>query len=348
MAGVPYPNTNQGISAGLVGPRFGNGRGERFDSPLGMASNTPTTAIQTNGRHTSKWVMKPTDNNWDGKWDNGTLLFVQQVPSLTHHVMSLEMLRYFMHMSAITKHINDAKLLQMGEHGSEILKANQRGRGINYGFLNDIESITESVAFIGPAFGPTTPSTSAGGLEPGHTTAFTGDFKVVAAVDWGHCYVPNFWGDLQAGQEVFMIMKPMPLQESYFSPSGDRNTVPEDMRRRKCLVTDIQFTSRRPMDICSLSELLDGAGEQPPPDSAEWIDWDYNYDNDGKVIGVNSGELKRGIVWSLGHAAHSERGRTSGVFVPSSRRAERLQWSQDYREMPQMELLLHVKRITGY
>ena len=341
-ANIPGPNLNQGISAGIMGPRFGNDRGESFGSPMYMAGNQPTTTIQSNFRHTYNMMMRPADNNWDSRINNGTLLFIQRKAAIANNIMTLESVRYYVHQAAITQW-NDTKTARdLGKDGAEVLKSRPRGRGLNFGFLGDIESIRENLAFMGPAIGPTIPGTSAGATERIDSSIYTGDFKMVPFVTWGHGYIPNFWGDIANGRDVWMVCKPMPAQEAYFSPSGTRNVVPEDMRKKKCLIPDFHFTTHRPMDICSTKELFAGAGEQPPLDSAEWIDWKYDENN-----AIESGEIKRGIVWQVGYCPHGEKGQHAGVHVPG-RKAERMPWKQDYNDLPQMEILMESRVVTGY
>jgi hypothetical protein len=342
MAGIPHPQMNQGMSQGFANDRFGNNRGATFNNPIGMAKMTPTTARQTNGVLTTKLLMRTAESNYDSGIDTGSLIFTRRIPCISQTLFNLEMLRHYFHVAAITKWSNDKMLKGLGEDGDEILKMNKRGRGPTFEYLANFDTVNDEIAFSGIALGGTSPNTATGVVDYGSSVQFTGELKTLAQVSWGHCHMPNFWGDLKAGTYLYMIIKPMPAMESYLSPLGDTNLVPSEMRASKCLIMDVQFTTRKPENI-GTKELLNCKGEQPPPDSAAWIDWEY--DKDGNAL---AGTMRRGQVWCLGQANFDYYGKGAGIFVPSSKQAERTQWAANYNTKPMIEVLIGVELLNAY
>ena len=342
---VPRPNLNQGIEAGIMGARFGNDRGANMGFTQSMLKWQTTTAKMGNPRITYQYPILPTDNGWDSSWDNSTYLFLQKSDAVLKNAFSLETARYLMYQSAITRFDNDARLsASTSTVEQEALRMMPRGRGRNYGFLATIESIAENLEFIGSMIGPAEPGTAVGTSEVSESVMYSGNFKNVPAVIFGHGYSPNFWGDLQSMQDLWLIIKPMEIMENYYSPTGERQTVPVSLRQKRALISDFQFTSYRPMEMSSTKELYECKGEQPPIDTAYYIDWEY--DAQGRVT---SGTLKRGIVYHIGKANHAEKAYNGGGYVPSTKKAERLPWNRDYSKCTkQMEVLFDIKRIRAY
>ena len=342
---VQKPNLNQGVEAGIFGPRFENDRGMDMGFSRRMLKWQTTTAKQTNPRITYQIPILPPDNDWVTRWSEGTFIFLQRNDALLKNAFSLETLRFLMHQTAITRFANEKRRKTAASPlEAEALKNMGRGRGRNYNFLSTIEEIQDNIEFAGVLIGPAEPTTATGTSEANDISMYSGNFMNLPLIIHGHGWVPNPWGELQTMQDLYMIIKPMPILDTYYAPTGEPHNIPEEMRKKRELICDIQFTSYRPAESAGLKELYECKGEQPPIDTASWIDWTYN--ERGEVI---DGQLRRGIVYHVGKANHSERAVNSGGYVPSSKKAERLQWTSNMNTIfKKMEILLTVSRERGY
>lgn len=346
---VDRPNLNRGTEAGLRQESFGNYRDNNFSFPSGLSSAQPPPVPYSQPRMTWNVPILPTENNWDTRWNMGTLYFGKKDLNQLKQLFCLSYARALMAQSAITRHEETKRNARMTQdeidlEGTGGLKHFTKSRARDYGFMGSMETIAKELDFCGVGFGPVDPSLQIGTADMGNSARYSGHAKQVPMVVQGHCFMPNLWETkLRAGQDLFVILKPRIPGKRFYNTAGETMVVPSDIRDWDTIPDFSFYTNEvnKPPVFCSdNTALFENKGGQPPLHDRSYIDWEC--DADGKI---RCGELKDGLVWKLGRVYSLQTSRAANTSRLTIKSSDPLQWARDYNTFPMMEVQLDPQRI---
>jgi hypothetical protein len=349
---VSKPNLNRGLSAGVKQESFGNFRDSNFRFPDGLSKSQPPPTPLTNPPFTYKYAILPTENNWDMRWDVGTLLFVKKDDNALKQMYCLSYARTLMMQSGINHHLAKKSLPSSSSTTSSALVTKPRAR--DYNFMGTMEDIVQNLEFAGVGIGPVEPGLQIGTADMTTSMKYSGNSKQVPFVAMGRCFVPNLWEcQLRAGQDLYIGIKPRKIKggKSY-NELGDPKNVPTGIEDYHTCPDFFFYThpANRPPPYCTdQSKALDEAkGNQPPLTDRAYIDWTVTEDSMTKVK-TYEGEIKDAIVWKIGRVYRLEQSRNTVRSVGTSRIYEKsqepLSFEKDYRTYPMIEIQLDPTRV---
>lgn len=334
---LPDPNwgPTDAPGHGIFSDRFRNNGNMDLKS---LTDWTTESTFDTNPLITYNFPIAPLRDGLNRQWDTGTMLFMKRDTQMVKQMFDLSMLRAMFYMAKIQQVEGE----RTDPNGRSALSG-ARSRGDNYMYLADLGSVRENLAFIGTAYSGSEPSIGPRVGLPTDGMAYTGGFMMQNCVFQGMGTIPNFWGALAQNQKLYLIIKPMVMESTYYTAQGTPVKVPASILAKKRLVLDVCFytsVNNAPPSCCTdASLLLKADGGQPPIDDAAWIDW--RRDSDGNIL---YGTLERGIVIEIGSAYHSEVDSRQQPHAPGPRVAERLPWNMDYNTLYKpMEVRFNIK-----
>jgi hypothetical protein len=212
--------------------------------------------------------------------------------------------------------------------------------------------VSENLEFAGLGIGPTEPGLQVGSLDISDSISFTGNAKHVPFVDYGHAFMPNLFDeDIRAGQDLYLIIKPVISQKTFFTPDRNGLQVPTHIQPHQLFCDTIFYTNKaniQPRYCSNTVELYKQNRGQTPLHDICYIDWIL--DTREKDPKHYIGELKPGMLWKLGRAYNQEFARfTTSSRSSSVRQKEPLPFDVDYNTAyKKMEVQLDPKRIFSY
>jgi hypothetical protein len=196
-----------------------------------------------------------------------------------------------------------------------------------------MESVADNLAFCGVGFGENTPDMKASGGREGEWSDFTGAGKAMPFVNYGQAFMPNLFGHVEAGDALYMIIKPI---ASNFA-AGLVNPLGEGVGKSKLtssdLVIDTVFYSssdRAPPPAADIMSGTNGVIEQPPLQTRTYA----AQHPDGSF------EAKSGIVYFLGRSMKRYNG--PGPYRQNLQRDDRPEMMTHINQLDKMEIQLDV------
>lgn len=323
------------------------------------------------------------DGNYQKNYDVGSLVFLKtQTRVLLNSIFDLPTLRYTCNLSCnMENHRFNEELVQQSANGDEngpsAPNSNKRSRDSTFGqaldFLSTMDKFMDNITVAGILNGPADPygQNSANNMDYGPIGS---EVMVVPLVNYGHCYMPNFFGPLIPGQQLYMTAKPMPRDETsryFYDPFmlpvelepryrikyvKDAET---DVSRKGTvqgtngglmtsidadLAIDFEFHSslsgeppcsiESPMIMCENHNADPDKPIRQPCRSSKFY---YTRDPEGGDV-----EIREGMVWRLGKNIYAE----DDYSTKSAKDAMRKRYqTNDLKPIKKMEIMLDIKRL---
>jgi hypothetical protein len=288
-------------------------------------------------RQTYQFLIRPWQHGFETQWTNGTLLFIKREDQTLKTMYDLTLLRFFMRQSRELEKGNNmtvnAQPNVVGSYDADRQKAHRRAKWYDTTYMTSMESVADNLAFCGLGFGENTPDMKASGGREGEWSDFTGAGKSMPFVNYGQAFMPNLFGHVEAGDALYMIIKPI---ASNFA-AGLVNPLGEGVGKSKLtssdLVIDTVFYSssdRAPPPAADIMSGTNGVIEQPPlqpPTPAA-------QHPDGPL------EAKSGIDYFLGRSKKRYNG--PGPYRQNLQRDDRPEMMTHINQLDKMEIQLDV------
>jgi hypothetical protein len=221
----------------------------------------------------------------------------------------------------------------VGSYDADRQKAHRRAKWYDTTYMTSMESVADNLAFCGLGFGENTPDMKASGGREGEWSDFTGAGKSMPFVNYGQAFMPNLFGHVEAGDALYMIIKPI---ASNFA-AGLVNPLGEGVGKSKLtssdLVIDTVFYSssdRAPPPAADIMSGTNGVIEQPPLQTRTYA----AQHPDGSF------EAKSGIVYFLGRSMKRYNG--PGPYRQNLQRDDRPEMMTHINQLDKMEIQLDV------
>jgi hypothetical protein len=284
-----------------------------------------------------KWLIRPWQHGFETQWTNGTLLFIKREDQTLKTMYDLTLLRFFMRQSRELEKGNNmtvnAQPNVVGSYDADRQKAHRRAKWYDTTYMTSMESVADNLAFCGLGFGENTPDMKASGGREGEWSDFTGAGKSMPFVNYGQAFMPNLFGHVEAGDALYMIIKPI---ASNFA-AGLVNPLGEGVGKSKLtssdLVIDTVFYSssdRAPPPAADIMSGTNGVIEQPPLQTRTYA----AQHPDGSF------EAKSGIVYFLGRSMKRYNG--PGPYRQNLQRDDRPEMMTHINQLDKMEIQLDV------
>lgn len=333
---VARPDTNRGIAAGVNQPAFGAFRDNKFSFPnsafdwQAAQDNNSLSIIAAN------FTMAPIEQNFDVRWDVGTLLFVKKDNNLGKSFCDITMFR----TTAAT-----AASAALSTTTTPHSMHNVLDRKDKKNPMGDLASIAENFEPAGVCIGPTSPGMMQTVTDDFSTVRYSGNLKTIGLVIKGHTPFPNLFSneELRGGQQLYFFVKMVTPPSKIMNAAGDTVRIPAKLG---FLVPDLVFFTRKDDGLPerqsseAMRILAEKKGEQPPLDDFSYIDWQYS----GTSLVPTHGILRQGLLYKLGTCLHYYK--ASNDRLPGQKK-ESLQYVTDYRSFPMIEIMLNIERIYG-
>lgn len=332
MSYVPAPNlTGRGD---MNQPNFGLNNGMNFD--WGVVNGQPPPTQLNHGRTTHSYAIR--GDSVTERVSAGEFMFVKVDTNAVKTPFTIPALR------AAFYEARNGHMITSTQPAASMAIYKNKSKGDAF---HDLDWIIEHIEVLGVAIGEVEPSTQVGILDYG-TSKFAGPVKHIPITIHGHTLFPNIFDrQISAGAHIYMIIKMVPMQESYTDAKGGAHKMIKGSAYP--LVPDVIFVvsnnHKQPQYLPSCKELLEGRGEQPPLDSLAYIEWE-------KVVSGSStqlkGTLRHGALWMIGKVLHPEAGPNVAANRGAIRKAEPLPFNTvNFGTFPKIEIMLCYRRIFG-
>lgn len=336
---LSYPNARLDRS-GRSQPEFGFGRGDMAQQG-GMMNWQSQQTSKSMPRQTYHYLVRPWKHGFETQWGLGSLLFIKREDQTLKTMYDLPLLRFFMRQSRELEKGNqmtvNAQPNVVGSYDANRQSKQRRARWYDTTYMTSMESVADNLTFAGLGWGESTPDMKDSSGREGEWGDFTGIGKAVPFVNYGQAFMPNLFGHVEAGDSLYMILKPIPANFA----AGLVNPLGEGIGKSKLtsddLVIDTVFFSssdRSPPPAADIMSTPNGVVEQPPLQTRTYA----AQHPDGSF------EAKSGIVYYIGRSMKRYIG--PGPYRKNLQRDDRPEMMTHVNQVDKMEIQLDVDRLS--